>query len=104
MSHVTSSDFEPYIISQGNKEGFLKVGLKHIFFHCIIYRLLYGHMKESKSQNIKLYDTPWEAFKLILQYMYSGKLTIASSIQVKYIICIVQLIALNLPAGPTHIT
>lgn len=35
-------------------------------------RLLFGSMKESKCSEIKLQDTPSEAFQLLLRYMYSG--------------------------------
>ena len=39
-------------------------------------------MREAYSDYIKLEDTPWEAFKLIIRYMYSGELNTSISIQV----------------------
>ena len=36
-------------------------------------RLLYGDMLESSCSEIPLGDTPPEAFGIILEYMYSGK-------------------------------
>ena len=39
-------------------------------------------MKEAKSDYIRLEDTPWEAFKLILNYMYSGEIHITTNLQV----------------------
>jgi hypothetical protein len=37
------------------------------------HRLLYGDMLESFSSEIPLGDTPPDAFGIILEYMYSGK-------------------------------
>ena len=37
------------------------------------HRLLYGDMLESSCSEIPLGDTPPEAFGIILEYMYSGK-------------------------------
>ena len=37
------------------------------------HRLLYGDMLESSCSEITLGDTPPEAFSIILEYMYSGK-------------------------------
>jgi BTB/POZ domain len=35
--------------------------------------LLYGGMKESSQQEIELMDTPPEAFKILLKYVYAGE-------------------------------
>ena len=35
--------------------------------------LLYGHMRESECNEIKLEDTPWQAFQVLLEYMYTGQ-------------------------------
>lgn len=35
-------------------------------------RLLYGSMKESGCDEIVLHETPWRAFTLVLDYLYSG--------------------------------
>jgi BTB/POZ domain-containing protein 9 len=34
--------------------------------------LLFGGMKESSQQEIELVDTPPEAFKILLKYVYAG--------------------------------
>lgn len=38
------------------------------YFDC----LLFGSMKEARSDEITLEDTPLEAFRLLITYMYSG--------------------------------
>uniref|UniRef100_A0A0N5AMB9 BTB domain-containing protein n=1 Tax=Syphacia muris TaxID=451379 RepID=A0A0N5AMB9_9BILA len=40
--------------------------------------LLYNGMKETKETEIELLDTPYEAFKHLLSYMYTGKMTLYS--------------------------
>ena len=40
-----------------------------------VHRLLYGDMLESSCSEIPLGDTPPKAFGIILEYMYSGKVS-----------------------------
>ena len=38
--------------------------------------LLFGGMRESSQQEVKLVDTPYTAFKHLLKYVYSGNLSL----------------------------
>ena len=58
MMHIVCKDKEYFSINA--------------LFNSFILRLLYGDMKESYCDEIDLYDTPHEAFRIILEYMYSG--------------------------------
>ena len=40
----------------------------------VVGSLLYGGLRESKSSKIKLEDTPWQAFQVLLEYMYTGQI------------------------------
>ena len=55
------------------------VASQSAYFDC----LLYGSMKEAKEETVRLQDTPPEAFRLLLRYLYCGKLTIMD-IQVQW--------------------
>lgn len=46
-------------------------------------RLLYGHMKEARSSEITLEETPVDAFRILLRFMYSGMLETAINVEVQ---------------------
>ena len=51
---------------------FAMLAAKSEYFDC----LLFGSMKEARSDEITLEDTPLEAFHVLLNYMYSGSVKI----------------------------
>lgn len=62
-----------FVVSGGDRVSAHKIVLasQSEYFDC----LLYGPMKEGQSSEVKLKDTPAEAFRIMLQLMYHGSIS-----------------------------